>query len=195
MLKFSRVIYMKLILASKSPRRIEILKRCGYDFDIIPSNYEEVIDDSLSIEENVLNLAYHKGESVFKDHRDAVVLASDTVVCFNNIIIGKPKNDDDAFKTLRMLSGQTHYVKTGVVLLKKDEIYKTIVTSEVTFKELTDQDILDYLATNEHQDKAGSYAIQGIGKRLVKSFKGDFDNIVGLPINNFKDKLNMLLNK
>ena len=186
---------MKLILASKSPRRKEILTREGFDFIVEAIDVNETMDPQLSPYQNVMNVALKKGEAIYCDHLDDVVLSTDTIVCLDGIIYGKPKNRSDAFNTLKTFSGRTHEVVSGVSILSKRANILMHVKSFVTFKELTDEEINNYLDTDEPYDKAGSYAIQGIGKCLIDSYSGSLDNIIGLPIEYFKDTLKVILNE
>lgn len=173
---------MKIILASNSPRRKELLEKHKINFTVKPSNVDEVIDKNLSVYENVMNLAKIKALDVFNRNPGEVVLAADTIVVYNNEILGKPIDEMDAFRMLKLLSGKTHEVITGVALFSKDEQIIDYEVSKVTFNKITEEEILEYIKTKEPMDKAGSYAIQGIGSKFVKSYEGEFDNIVGLPM-------------
>ena len=173
---------MKIILASNSPRRKELLEKHGVNFTVKPSNVDEVIDKNLSVYENVMNLAKIKALDVFNRNPNEVVLAADTIVVFENEILGKPIDEMDAFRMLKLLSGKTHEVITGVALCSKDSQIIDYEVSKVTFNKITEEEILEYIKTKEPMDKAGSYAIQGIGSKFVKSYEGEFDNIVGLPM-------------
>ena len=177
-----------IILASQSPRRVEILKKAQYFFVSFPVSISEIPNENLSLDEQILDIARRKATEsarLYPDkNQDAIILACDTMVCFQNKAIGKPENELDAFNTLKKLSGQKHDVKTAMVLidLKNSGEVSHVETSEVYFKNFSDQDIKDYISTGEPMDKAGSYAIQGIGKKLVEKFVGDYDNVVGLPL-------------
>lgn len=184
---------MKFILASKSPRRKELLEQAGFTFDIITNDVEEIISPSLTPYENVKNISYLKGLSVYLEHKDSLVLSCDTIVCLDNKIYGKPKDRTDAYNTLASFSGRTHEVVSGVSILSKNVNISLYVKSYVTFKKLTDEDINSYLDTNEPYDKAGSYAIQGIGKKLIESYSGSLNNIIGLPIEYIKDVIKAVL--
>lgn len=172
---------MKIILASKSPRRKELLEQMGYNFDIISKETLENIDHNLTVEENILNISLEKGMAVFKDNRDALVLSCDTVVVYDNKIYGKPKNKEEAFNMLKTLSNNYHYVMSAAAILYQDKKYQFIEKSKVYFKNLSDEEIQNYLSFDEYKDKAGSYAIQGIGKCLVDHYEGSLNNIIGLP--------------
>lgn len=171
-----------LILASQSPRRKELLEKCGYPFSIIVADIDEAIDFSLSLEDAIQTLAYKKAEKVFTDHKEDVVIGSDTIVTINSQILGKPKDKNHAFNMLKSLSGKTHQVITGLAVITKEKVYKTVSVNDVTFYDLSDEEIYKYIETNEPMDKAGSYAIQGIASRYIKSINGDYYAIMGLPV-------------
>ncbi len=172
---------MELILASKSPRRKEILEKLGYEFKILSLDTDETMDPRLDIKTNVLNVSYKKAYAVFEQNQDACVLGCDTVVVFNNKIYGKPKSKEDAYNTLSLLNNNTHEVISAVNIITKDKTYSFTQTSYVTFKNNTKQELLDYIDTKECMDKAGSYAIQGLGGNLILKYEGELDNIIGLP--------------
>ena len=173
---------MKIILASNSPRRKELLKAYNIKFDVIPSDITEVLCPQLTPAENVMELAKQKALDVYNKCQTPFILAADTVVVYDNQILGKPKDEEDAFRMLKLLSGKTHQVITGVAFLSLEGVESSYEISNVTFKEITDNDILEYIKTNEPMDKSGSYDIKGIGAKFVQSYDGDFDNIVGLPM-------------
>lgn len=170
------------ILASASPRRKELLALCGFSFDIIPSDADERIEENLTAEETVKVLAKLKAESVFVDNKDRVVFGCDTVVALDDEILGKPKNEQEAFSMLKKLSGKTHKVSTGVCVISKDKECCFSDTTYVTFYPLSDETIKSYIATGECGDKAGAYGIQGYGSVLVKEIKGDYFSVMGLPV-------------
>lgn len=172
------------ILASASPRRKELLEQCGYNFEIIPSECEESVPEGLSPKDIVEGLAYQKALDVYSMHPDRIVLGADTVVCFDGEILGKPKDEKDAKRMLKMLSGQTHEVRTGFALLGKGVEFVSSEAAMVTFFHLTDEQIDNYIKTGEPMDKAGAYGIQGKGAVLVRSVLGDYFNVVGLPVAN-----------
>ena len=173
---------MKIILASNSPRRKELLKAHNIKFDVIPSDISEVLNPNFTPVENVMELARQKAEDVYKKCQTAPILAADTVVVYGNEILGKPVNEEDAFRMLKLLSGKTHQVITGVAFIFDGTVETSHEISNVTFKEILDEDILEYIETKEPMDKAGSYAIQGIGSKFIESYDGEYDNIVGLPM-------------
>ncbi len=171
-----------LILASQSPRRKELLEKCGYPFSVCVADIDEKIDTSIPLESAIQELAYLKAKKIFDDHQDSIVIGSDTIVTINGLILGKPKDENDAFNTLKMLSGKTHQVITGLSIITKEKTYNHVSVNDVTFYELSDEEILKYISTNEPMDKAGSYAIQGIASRYIQSIQGDYYAIVGLPV-------------
>ena len=181
-----------LILASQSPRRSEILKKEKYFFVPFPVYVSEIPDKNLSLNEQIIDIARRKAIACLdlylaqssEANPDAVILSADTMVCVDNLALGKPDDDEDATKTLKMLSDRVHQVKTAVYLidLKNNEALSHIETTDVYFKKLTDDDISNYLKTREHVDKAGSYGIQGQAKTFIEKFVGDYNNVVGLPI-------------
>ncbi len=175
---------MKLILASASPRRSEILSNAGYGFYVCPSEADENITEQLSPAELVKELARLKARDVFSRYGadDVVVLGADTIVVLNGQVLGKPKDKKEAFEMLSSLSGNKHEVYTGVCGITKSEEKVFLETTEVKFFELTESQINAYISTEEPMDKAGAYGIQGNGSLLIKSIKGDFYSVMGLPI-------------
>ena len=173
---------MKIILRSASPRRKELLEKAGYDFDIDVADIDETMDSMLTAEENVKRLglmkASHNKEKFYGD----ILIGCDTIVVYDGVIYGKPIDEVDAFNTLKLLSNKTHQVMSGVGIIYKDKEYNFVSISDVTFKDLSDNDIYEYIKTKECFGKAGSYAIQGIGGKLVDHYKGSLENIIGLPI-------------
>lgn len=178
---------MKLILASNSPRRRELLSKLSYPFEVIPSGVEE---NSTATEPTqlVVELAALKATDVFAKHPDCVVLGCDTVVDFNGVVMGKPRDHQDAGRMLRALSGKTHKVHTGVCILSPLGKWQFCDSTEVTFRNLSEDEIADYVAKGYADGKAGAYGIQD-DSRFAASFKGDFDNVVGLPVYRVKEIL------
>lgn len=175
----------RIILASQSPRRRELLGQMGFqDFEIIPAVGEEEADSSLPITEYVEQLALHKAAEVAArvNDPDAIVIGADTIVVHHDKILGKPRNQAHAFRMLSNLSGSRHMVYTGVALIQGERRITGHEGTKVRFCALTEQEILSYIATGEPMDKAGAYGIQGRGGLLVDSIEGDFYNVVGLPI-------------
>ena len=183
---------MRIILASKSPRRKQLLKILFDEFEIIPDNTPENKDDSLSPEEYVVRLAEDKCVNVSEEIKDSsLIIAADTVVVKDGIILGKPEDEASAVSVLKMLSGSVHSVYTGVCVFDSEK--KIMVSfferTDVHFYELSDETIENYVKTGEPMDKAGSYGIQEKGALFVEKVVGDYNNVVGLPI----ARLNMIL--
>ena len=184
---------MKIILASGSPRRKELLSRLFDEFEVIPSKIDEELPEDIGPEFAPLFLAAAKANDVASSHREDLVIAADTIVVFGNYILGKPKDRKDAKQILKLLSGQTHKVLTGCCISLNGENVGFITESYVTFYPLTDKEIEEYLDTGEPMDKAGAYAIQGKGGLLIERIEGDYYNIVGLPIARLKREIDKLL--
>ena len=182
---------MDIILASKSPRRREILENTKVRFSVKESQVDEVIKADESPKETVMRLAYEKALDVANNNKESLVIGADTIVVINDRILGKPKNEEDAYNMVKLLSGKTHCVITGFALINLSLNKKVIDCegSQVTFKELSEECIKDYLNTKESLDKAGAYGIQGYGGLLVNNIQGDYFNIVGLPISKISDCL------
>lgn len=181
---------LNLILASASPRRSEIMKLAGYDFKVVPSFADEtVIPVPKTPHEFVEKLSRIKAEEVFSRNPDACVIGADTVVVLNDNILGKPKDDEDAFLMLKSLSGNTHTVYTGVSILSKNKQVTFHEATFVTFNSLSDDEIRCYLKTSEHRDKAGAYGIQGYGSVFVSHIEGCYFNVMGLPISRLYNAL------
>ena len=172
----------KIILASASPRRKELLKTAGIEFEICVSDADESIPEGTLPVDAAKITATKKALAVAESHKDAVVIGADTIVVANGMILGKPKDKADAEAMLTMLSGIEHKVITGVCLVNCGEINSFAQVSKVKFYDLTAEEIRAYVATNEPMDKAGSYGIQGKGCTLVEKIDGDYFNIVGLPV-------------
>lgn len=172
----------RFIVASASPRRRELLKNVGYEFEIIPSDADENLPEGLTVEEAVSLLAKRKALAIFESNKDAVVLGCDTVVALDGKILGKPASREEARAMLRFLSGRTHKVITAVCICDGEKEVTFADTTEVEFYELTDEAVESYVATGECDDKAGSYGIQGYGSVLVKGIKGDYFSVMGLPV-------------
>lgn len=183
----------KLILASGSPRRKEILAREGYSFDIIKSEKEDPFDKFCSPEKFSVRCAFSKAMDVYsRADKTCVVLGADTVVSIDGVLLGKPKNREEAEKMLRTLSGREHAVTTGYAIFTEGFSETGSVTTKVMFENLSDETINAYLGSGLWQGKAGAYGIQD-GFPLVKSYEGDYDNVVGLPIAEIGRTLSLLL--
>lgn len=175
-----------IILASNSPRRRELLENIGLQFRVIPDNTPEPKDENMLPFELVTFLAKFKGENTSKkiSDEDALIISADTVVSINGEILGKPHSHEEAFEMLSKLSGNTHHVYTGVYVLDKStgKSVNFYEKTEVSFKSLDIDEINDYINTEEPMDKAGAYGIQNIGSIFVEGVKGDYFNVVGLPV-------------
>ncbi len=171
---------MKLILASGSARRRDIMELMGYDFEVVVSNTDEDIA-LCSAGKYVEALAQAKAEAVFAGHGDACVVGCDTVVCLNDEIIGKPRDAADAFRILSSLSGQAHTVYTGLCVLTTHSRQVVHDRTDVVFRSLCSEEIESYIKTGEPFDKAGAYGIQGPGCFLVDRIDGNYFNVIGLP--------------
>jgi nucleoside triphosphate pyrophosphatase len=174
----------RLILASESPRRYELLKQVGLHFDVIPSGIEEDYIKGESPRKHVLRLAEAKALDVGNQHPDRWIIAADTIVYVDHSILGKPKNREEAKKMLRRLSGKEHRVLTGFSVrhLERGKGDQEAVQTAVKVKKLTQAEMEWYVETGEPFDKAGGYAVQGMGSFMIESIKGSYTNVVGLPI-------------
>lgn len=172
-----------IILASKSPRRRDLLDSLGLKFTVTVTDTDESIPDTAAPDEAVKLLAERKAKAVAVAVPDAVVIGADTIVYLpeDRIILGKPKDDADAKRILRMLSGKSHYVYTGVAVAEGDNCTVDAEVTEVRFRDITDFEIDDYIKTNEHADKAGAYGIQSLGGIFVDGIDGDYFNVTGMP--------------
>ncbi len=178
---------MKLVLASKSPRRSEILKNAGVEFTVRVADADETIPNNTKPQDAVVFLAARKAMAVERAI-DEVVLGADTVVVLDNQILGKPQNREDAFNMLKSLSGRVHSVFTGVCIIGEGHSMTFAEKTEVEFLPLTDEEINEYIDTNEPYDIAGAYGIQGLASKFVLRINGDYFNVVGLPISAIYEK-------
>ncbi|MBQ7286525.1 MAG: septum formation protein Maf [Candidatus Gastranaerophilales bacterium] len=177
---------MEIILASASPRRKEILSNAGFTFEVMPSNYDEKINGLKYTSELVENCAYQKALDVKNRIGDKKpIVSADTVVVLDDIILGKPKDKSEAIKMLQNLSNNTHFVATSICILYENNILKSTAKTFVTFRELSNDDILNYLETKKPYDKAGSYGIQDEGFDFAQSLDGELNNVIGFPIELF----------
>lgn len=170
----------RIVLASMSPRRKELLKKIIEDFSIISPDCDETLDNLMFSPEKIMELAYRKAFSVSKNEKDALIISADTVVVFDGMILNKPKDEEDAIQTLNALSGKTHKVVTAICVMDTEtKNYKTkAITTFVTFKKLSEVEILNYVKTFKPFDKAGSYGIQEYD--FAENIEGSFENVVGL---------------
>jgi septum formation protein len=174
---------MRLILASASPRRAELLRLAGFDFDVVPADVDEAVRPGEAPVDYVRRLAGAKAAAVRLRHPGwNIVLGADTAVVVDGMILGKPRDDDDARAMLQRLAGRSHEVMTGVSLRNEHTELDAVVTTRVTFSPLSDEDIAAYVASGEGRDKAGAYAIQGLASRFIPSIDGSYSNVVGLPV-------------
>ena len=173
---------MKIILASNSPRRKELLELAKIDFEIKVANVEEILDPTLPIVKQIEMVAYSKAKPVAEQNRDSLVIGSDTVVVINDEILGKPKDKKDAFRMIKLLQNNTHQVITGVALCYNNEVKLFHEITDVTFYPMTDSEINEYIELPTIYDKAGAYAIQGEAAIYIHSINGDYYNVMGLPI-------------
>ncbi len=182
------MIKEKIILASSSPRRLELLKLMGITPDkVIKPNVDEKLKEDEEINSFLKRITFEKAKDVKNriNFKNTLIISADTIVEINNEIIGKPSSRLDALKILKKLSGNTHLVKTGISIIKEEQIIFKAKTSEVKFAKLKDKQIERYLEQAEYMDKAGAYAIQGPACVFVEEIKGCYFNIMGFPINTF----------
>ena len=186
-------IERKLILASASPSRKMLLEQAGLDFEVVVSGVDETVPPDYTPAQTVEALAQRKGRAVQALRPEAPIIAADSVVSIDGLILGKPKDDEAAKATLRRLSGRTHELITGVCLLINGRMDLFHQVTRVTFYPLTEEEIAEYVALGESRGRAGAYGIEGIGVVLVQSIQGDYPNIVGLPVAETIRRLHKLL--
>lgn len=185
----------KIILASSSPRRSEILSNLNINFIKVVRLIDEQSFKTDSPIEFVKILAYEKAMSVYNEvEKDATIIGADTIVVYDNKVLGKPNNEAEAYQYLKMLSGKMHYVYSGLAIIDKDSDMNFIDVgkTKVFMRNYNDDDIYSYINTNEPMDKAGAYAIQGYGSVLVDKIEGDYFNVVGLPVSKLIEGFNFL---
>lgn len=179
----------RLILASASPRRKELLSELGYNFEVIASNIDETINPNNPIDDEMIKLSFNKASSVFTNNKDAIVIGADTIVYKNNKIYGKPKNKEDAFNMIKELNDGPHEVITAVSIISKEKSESFLTKTIVTFDYLKDEEIHKYVENDDILDKAGAYAIQKEAKFFIKSINGDYYSVIGLPIAELNKRL------
>lgn len=179
----------RLVLASSSPRRKELLELHKIDFIIDYVEIEEVLDKNLALPLRLEKLAYQKALPISLKYPHDIVIGADTMVCLNDKMLGKPKDRQDAFAMLKSLSNQSQTVYSAIAIIDDGKVTTFSDGTKVTFKKLTDMQINEYLDTNEWIGKAGAYAIQGIGKCLVDKIEGDIETVIGLPVRMIEDYL------
>ena len=173
----------KIILASSSPRRSDILKTAGIPFEVVTSDADETCPPGLAPDEYTVTLAVRKLNAVYEMTKsERLILAADTVVAADGLILGKPEDEEDAYRMLKMLSGRVHHVYTGIAMKKGDKLVTDCGVTAVKIRYLTDAEIRAYISTGEPFGKAGSYAVQERGGALVETVNGNYQNVVGLPI-------------
>ena len=174
---------MQVILASASPRRLALLQQIGIEATVCPADFDEVSGSAVQAEDVVLANAVGKCQAVVKIKGDSLpVIAADTVVVAEGVILGKPQDAEYAVAMLKQLSGKTHKVLTGITVSYAGEMLAEVCETKVVFRDLTDEEIKNYVATGEPLDKAGAYGIQGKGAVLVEKIDGCYNNVVGLPL-------------
>ena len=172
----------RIVLASASPRRREILKQVGIEFDVIPAKGDEVMDSDRA-DEIVMKLSHDKALEVSRICEDnTLVIGADTVVAIDNKILGKPANREDAFKMISGLRNDCHSVYTGVTIIYNETVRSFVVETKVYVYDMTDEEVYEYIDTNDCYDKAGGYGIQGYFAQYVEKIEGDYFNVVGLPV-------------
>lgn len=181
----------RLVLASASPRRAELLKKLRPDFEIAPSAVDESRIRADTPEDFAVRAALAKAEEVARSIPDAVVIGADTIVVLGDRVLGKPKDDQEAIQMLEALSGKTHRVITGLAVIdpEKDQARTAYETTAVKMKKVADKEIIDYVKSGKPMDKAGSYGIQEIERAFIEKIEGDYDNVVGLPLGKLKELL------
>ena len=182
---------VKLILASGSPRRRDLMTEAGYDFEVISPEVEEIADESIPVAELSLENAKLKAAAVAKHHPERVVIAADTLVAIDQRSLGKPVDMDEAFAMISTLNGRPHEVMTAVCVQRGEDIEAFTVSTSVFFKSLTDDELREYQAKIEPLDKAGSYAVQDHGTMIIDRLEGSLTNVIGLPM----DELGALLKR
>jgi septum formation protein len=173
---------VRLLLASQSPRRAELLRAAGFEFDVQPAHTDESLHPDEAPEEYVCRVSEAKARAVLPSAGDRIVVAADTTVVVDHHILGKPDGEADARRMLRLLSGRRHEVLTGVTLAYRERVLTQLATTVVEFARLTEDEVGWYVASGEPADKAGAYAVQGLASRFVTRIEGSYSNVVGLPV-------------
>ena len=175
---------MDIILASKSPRRRALLEQMGVkDFRILTPDIDEHMDRELPPAELVRQISLEKAQAVAAQaDPNAVIIPADTVVALDGAVLGKPADEEEAFRMLSLLSGNRHQVYTGLTVLRGEQVFSQWEETSVTFRPLTAEEIEAYIATGEPMDKAGAYGIQGYGALFIEGISGDYYNVMGLPV-------------
>lgn len=183
----------RIILASKSPRRKQLMDTLNIPYEIIVADIEETIDHKKELKGEIEKLSFLKALKVYKDNPNAIVVGADTIVVVDNKVLGKPHNEEEASQMLHKLQGNKHTVITGcsIISSKMSETFSNV--SDVYFNPMSDDEIKEYIKTNEPMDKAGAYAIQGLGSKFIHSINGDYYSIMGLPISEVYQRLKKYL--
>ena len=179
----------KVILASASPRRRELLKLIFDSFEIIPADVDENVSENIPVEQRPEKIAERKAMYIAEKHPEGLVIGCDTAVISDGVMLGKPRDEQDAITMLNMLSGKIHKVITGNCLISGGKTLSFSVVTEVEFYKLSGEEIDNYIATNDWRDKAGAYGIQNKAGLFVKQIVGDYNNVVGLPCAELNRKL------
>ena len=182
----------KVILASASPRRKEIMDMLGIDYEVVVSSIDETMDDTLSIEERTMEIARKKALDVLSCNQECLVIGSDTIVEVDGRILGKPHSISEAEEMIRLISGRSHRVMTALAMVSQDEEYVVCDVANVHFIEVPEEEIKQYVLTEEPYDKAGRYAIQGWAGVYISSIEGSFYTVMGLPLHLVYEKLSEL---
>ena len=187
---------MRLVLASQSPRRRELLERAGFSFTVSPSQISEILDENLNLTARIEDLAVRKAKAWIEGRKsselhDVLVLSADTVVALGDTILGKPVDEDENLSFLRQMSGRDHVVVTAVCLVKADsgELAFGHGLSRIHFRQLGEDEMLAYVKSRDGLDKAGGYGIQGAAGKFIDRLEGEFDNVMGLPVSRVRELL------
>jgi septum formation protein len=186
-------VNMNIVLATQSPRRKELFKYITSSFITVTSNVDERYSASLKPHEVVLHLSKIKAQSIYRDYPNDLIIGCDTIVSINDNILEKPQDANQAFEMLKLLSGNTHRVMTGVTLIRGETIDSFYSSTDVSFYPLTNEEIHSYIKTKEPFDKAGAYGIQGYASKFVEKINGDYFTVMGLPVACIYQKIKALL--
>ncbi len=174
---------MQIILASKSPRRQELLARMGVEFTVKVANIDETMDPFRNPADEVARVSLRKAEAVREQcGEEDIIISADTIVVCDGLVMGKPRSEADAFSMLRRLSGREHLVMSGLTVMRGSRTENLTVTTKLRFRPLSEEEIRAYIATGEPMDKAGAYGIQGLAAMFVMGLDGDYYNVMGLPV-------------
>ncbi len=184
-----------IILASLSPRRHELLKQVIPQFTIIPANIQEDMSIDLTPENLAMELAKQKALHVAKNYSNSIVIGADTIVCHENKLLGKPKNEQEAYEMLYLLSNSKQSVITGVTIVYNDIIQSFYDKTDLCFHELPENFIIEYVKSGEPFDKSGGYGIQSFNDKYLKEINGDINNVIGFPVDKFKIQYDIFLKK